>query len=329
MLLSIIVPVYNVSPYLKKCLESLQCQALAPSDYEIIVINDGSTDDSLEISQTFLEQNTYPLSASIHLISQPNGGLSAARNTGILQAKGKYIQFVDSDDFLEPNVLGALVAKMEAEQLDILRFNYQNVNEQYQVFEPNKTTKPFVDYRDEMCDGLKFLAERLGYACYAVQFMIRATLLQKSESYFKPGIYFEDTEWTPRLLVKAKRVTSVDTIVYNYLIRTGSITRSVGVEKKHKVLTDLLISINSAHDLSAIYPQLVDWSLSFIARIHINYLKYLAHNLFQERRMFIAKLSSLNCLPIHSKCENKNYIFLINLSPALFVNLIKLKSLIK
>ena len=144
MLLSIIMPVCNVAPYIEKCLASLLCQGLAPSDYELIVVNDGSTDESYTIAKTFLEHQASLAPFTFHLISQPNGGLSAARNMGIRHAKGKYIQFVDSDDYLEPHVLGALVQKMEQEQLDVLRFNYQNVNEEYQVYEPYKDHKPFV-----------------------------------------------------------------------------------------------------------------------------------------------------------------------------------------
>jgi len=329
MLLSIIIPVYNVAPYIEKCLASLLCQGLAPSDYELIVVNDGSTDESYTIAKTFLEHQASLSPFTFHLISQPNGGLSAARNTGIRHAKGKYIQFVDSDDYLEPNVLGTLVQKMEKEQLDVLRFNYQNVNEKYQIFAPYKTIKPFVDYRDEVCDGLKFLTERLGYGCYAWQFMLRATLLQAEVHHFKAGIYFEDTEWTPRLLVRAQRVTSVDTMVYNYLMRTGSITQSVDINKKRKVLNDLIVSIATVKVLRGSYPQLSIWSHRFTARIHINYLKYLSSQLFKERRLFLKKLKNLHCLPIQSDHENKLFITLINLSPLLFVNLLKFKSLIK
>lgn len=324
MLLSIIVPVYNVSKYLEKCLDSLLSQDLTSVEYEIIIVNDGSTDNSLEIAQKYADLNS-----NVYVLTQANGGLSAARNTGIKQAVGKYIQFVDSDDYLEPNILRKLIDKAERDNLDVLRFNYQNVNEKYQIFAPYKTIKPFVDYRDEVCDGLKFLTERLGYGCYAWQFMIRATLLQAEAHHFKAGIYFEDTEWTPRLLVRAQRVTSVDTMVYNYLMRIGSITQSVDINKKRKVLNDLIVSIATVKVLRDSYPQLSIWSHRFTARIHINYLKYLSSQLFTERRLFIKKLKNLHCLPIQSDHENKLFITLINLSPLLFVNLLKFKSLIK
>jgi len=200
--ISVIVPVYNVKRYLPKCIDSLLNQDLPVEDYEIILVDDGSPDGCLAICDEYA--NTHD---NVKVIHRQNGGLSAARNSGIEVAKGQYVQFVDSDDYLEPNVLKALVEKMDSDKLDILRFNYQNVNEQYEVFEPNKVSKPFVDYRDDVCDGLTFLTERLGFGCYAWQFVIRREMLPGC--LFKEGIYFEDTQWTPRLLWKAQRVTKL------------------------------------------------------------------------------------------------------------------------
>ena len=121
MQLSIIVPVYNVADYLAKCLDSLLAQDLPQNEYEIIVVNDGSTDNSGEIAQQYADKY-----ANITLINQGNQGLSGARNTGIKCAKGDYIQFVDSDDYLEENVLGGLLKQVEKDNLDVLRFKYQN-----------------------------------------------------------------------------------------------------------------------------------------------------------------------------------------------------------
>ena len=233
MKLSIVVPIYKVEPYLCKCVDSLLDQDLPKEDYEIILVDDGSPDCCGEICDEYASKY-----GNIRVIHRENGGLSAARNSGIEIAQGKYIQFVDSDDYLEPNVLKTLVEKMDADNLDILRFNYQNVNENFEVFEPNKVSKPFVDYRDEVCDGLTFLNERLGFACYAVQFMLKKDLLSERELFFKEGIHFEDTEWTPRVLLQALRVTSVSLMVYDYYVRVGSITKSTDKAKKQKSLHD-------------------------------------------------------------------------------------------
>ena len=150
--LSIIVPVYKVEQYLHKCVDSLLHQDLSEEEYEIILVDDGSPDSCGDICEEYASKFVQ-----VKVVHQENGGLSAARNSGIKVAQGLYVQFVDSDDYLEPNVLRILVAKMETDQLDILRFNYRNVNEQYETFEPKKVSKPFVVYRDEVCNGLTFL----------------------------------------------------------------------------------------------------------------------------------------------------------------------------
>lgn len=320
MLLSIIVPIYNVERYLPKCLDSLLNQDLSAEDYEIILVDDGSPDRCGVICDEYASKY-----GNIRVVHRENGGLSAARNSGIDIAQGKYIQFVDSDDYLEHNVLKTLVEKMETDNLDILRFNYQNVNEKYEVFEPNKASKPFMDYRDEVCDGLRFLNERLGFACYAVQFMLKTELLKPSENRFVEGIYFEDTEWTPRILVQAKRVTSVDTIVYNYLMRVGSITQSVETAKKKKSLDDRMLLIDA---LQRQMQTLTDdrWHRGMIAQTVITVVSYISNNFYGERRRYLSKLKAKHVHPLlsyHALPTAKRKIALANVSLGLLCFLLK------
>lgn len=321
--LSIIVPVYNVSKYLAKCLDSLICQDLKSEEYEIIVVNDGSTDNSEEISRQYEE-----MYSNIKVVCQENQGLSGARNTGVKIALGKYIQFVDSDDYLEPNVFKTLVDKMESDNLDVFRFNYQNVNENYEVYEPYKEHKPYVDYRDEVCDGLTFLTERLGYACYAVQFLIKSELLKKEGNIFKSGIYFEDTEWTPRILTQAKRVTSTDLMVYNYLLRQGSITNSVSIEKKRKVLEDKMQLVSS------LKQQMLDkadkrWYEGMISATVISIIGYIVADFYKEKDKYLSGLNDLDVYPLsyyHASKRAMRKIKFINFSPKMFCWLLHLKN---
>lgn len=322
MILSIVVPVYNVENYLSKCLDSILNQDIAKDDYEIVVVNDGSTDSSGEIAKEYAEKHT-----NITLINQENQGLSGARNSGIRVAKGKYIQFVDSDDYLEPNVEKSLVERMESENLDILRFNYQNVNENYEVFEPNKVSKPFVDYRDEVCYGIAFLNERLGSACYVVQFMLKRELLQDKKKHFKEGIYFEDTEWTPRILVEAKRVTSVPTMVYNYLVRQGSITKSVDPRKRQKLLDDSLALIDAKKELMHEVPD-KRWFEGMIAHSVVSIISTIAKDYFSQRKKYLEMLKVKNVFPLstyHLTPSAARKVKLINFSPALACWLLHLK----
>ena len=226
--LSVIVPVYNVDKYLSKCVDSLLNQDI--SNYEIILVDDGSTDSCPAIcddyattyNTSYLTHNTFEghtshithKTCSIRVIHQPNAGLSAARNSGIKIANGYYLMFVDSDDFIEPNVLGALMNQVERDNLDVLRYKHQYVDALGKPYNPYKSD-PYKghDYSEEVTDGVTFLNTRFGTSCYAWQFILRRNLLitpytlhltqkdntsniihntsEKDDCLFTPGIYFE------------------------------------------------------------------------------------------------------------------------------------------
>lgn len=319
--LSIIVPVYRVEAYLRKCVNSLLAQDLPVKDYEIILVDDGSPDGCPAICDEYAQLNS-----NIRVIHRSNGGLSAARNTGIEVARGEYIQFVDSDDFLEQNVLKTLIGKMDSDNLDVLRFNFQNVNEKYEVFEPYKTKKIFVDYSDIACRGEEFLTERLGFGCYACQFIIRASLL--NDCLFKEGIFFEDTEWAPRMLLKAERVTSTSLMVYNYLMRSGSITQSIDTAKKRKVLEDRLGLIDS---LKSQMREISDkrWFEGMIANTVLAVLGDISSVFWKERKPYLQQLNSKGVFPLsfyHSTPSATRKIRLANISPSLLCMMLYCKN---
>lgn len=321
MRLSAVVPVYNVEPYLRKCIDSLLNQDLTEDEYEIVLVDDGSTDQCGAICDEYASRHAHVVA-----LHQPNGGLSAARNSGIDVARGDYVLFADSDDYLEPNVLKTLVSKVEAEGLDVLRFNYRNVNERYEAFEPNKVSKPFMDYRDEVCDGPTFLTERLGFGCYAWQFVMRRKLLDGCR--FKEGIYFEDTEWTPRLLVKAQKATSVGLVVYNYLQRQGSITQSVDLEKKRKVLDDKLMLID-AMQLQMDEVEDKRWFEGMLSQLVVSVIDDVSISFYGERQSYLRKLKSRGLFPLslfHATDIATRKIKWANVAPSLSCFLLHLKN---
>ena len=381
--LSFIVPVYNVAPYLRKCVDSLLAQNY--NDYEIILVDDGSTDGSSEICDEYAASplsaiGTSPFSEADHstipirVIHQANAGLSAARNTGIRAANGAYLCFVDSDDYWEENVLGSLMEQVERENLDVLRFDYQNVRVvgakhldaehidarrlEYEVFEPNKDPKRDVDYSESVVDGETFLNERLGPACYAVMFIFRRDLILPScankidsfplrvksfarsnvqrtlveqngvGSLFTEGIYFEDVDWTPRMLLRAERVASTPMVVYNYLWRKGSITLPTNPAKRKKVLEDKIRLIRGFQEQSKSVqdPKWYTWMTSFIA---MSVLGLLVKMPSIERAPYLQELKSLHIFPLSAKKEKmwtqRMKIFLANISPNMYCKLMSLR----
>ena len=344
--LSIIVPIYNVEQYLRKCVDSLLAQDLASSKYEIILVDDGSTDNSGAICDEYTSPsfvNSLTRSVVIKVIHQPNAGLSAARNSGVKIANGDYLMFVDSDDFIEPNVLGGLMAQVERDDLDVLRFDYQNVRitsegltKRYEVFQPYKRDQRLDnDYSEEVTDGITFLNTRMSTACYAVMFILRRDLIYtvhhtpytvNSGVLFTPGIYFEDTDWTPRMLVRAQRVASTNMVVYNYLQREGSITKAVNRSKQQKVLDDKMRLIGEMQRQAKELHEkgfCNTWFSRMIADTVISVIGILSVDFYAERKEYLKQLKQMNVYPLTSKSTKAK---LINLSPRLAVEVLHIKN---
>lgn len=319
--LSFIVPIYGVEQYLHKCVDSLLAQDIPSSEYEIILVDDGSPDACPQICDNYAEAHK-----NIRVVHRENGGLSAARNSGIKAAKGKYVCFVDSDDYWEPNVLKGLMEQIDREQLDVLRFDFRNVNERYEEFHPNKAPKRDLDYSETVTNGEDFLNNRLGQMCYAVMFVIKRELLDSCV--FKEGIYFEDVEWTPRMLLRAKRVASTSTIVYNYLWREGSITLPDNSQKREKVLRDKIALIkgfkeqqNQVND-----PMWFTWMTSNTAMTVLNILSSMSST---DRKLYLSKLKAMRIFPLLTKREkvlsHRIKIMIANVSPSLYCVVMSLR----
>jgi len=371
--LSFIVPVYNVAPYLRKCVDSLLAQDY--DDYEIILVDDGSTDESSAICDEYAASSlsaagTSPFSEADHsiipirVIHQPNAGLSAARNAGLKIAKGEYICFVDSDDYWQPNVLSGLMAQVERDNLDVLRFDYQNVrltpNGAYEVFEPNKTPR-YIDHKNEIVNGETYLNTRMGYACYAVMFILRRDLIlptrvNKKDSFplrvksfaqsnvqrtlveqngvgllFTPGIHFEDVDWLPRMMLCAQRVNSTQTTVYNYFVRQGSITKTQGNKAKiRKNIEDSMSIIETYSAYIERYPA-CRWLKNMQSSMIASVLMTVAQSLYSERKEYISRLKAFNVFPLSIADQGRTYkrrAMLINISPRLAVLILHFKKMI-
>lgn len=208
---TIVMPVYNVAPYLPRCLESLV--ALDPQPDEIVVVDDGSTDDCPRILADFA-----PQLPQMRVIRQENGGLSAARNTGLDAARGKYLAFVDSDDFLEPDAYRHALAAAESDALDMVLFNamfhFEGRKPDRPIYENLPASARIVSGREWLTERLtgKFLPHMVWMHLYRREF------IEEHRFRFIPRLIHEDVIWTTQALLAAKRVRYVDHVAVHYRI---------------------------------------------------------------------------------------------------------------
>lgn len=226
MKLSIIIPVYNVEKYLLRCLNSCAVQDLPVDDYEIVIVNDGSPDGSKVIAEEFVESHSNAV-----LINQENGGLSVARNNGMKAARGKYVWFVDSDDWIETNCIKEIVEKMEQYDLDMLQVGY------WEAFDDG-TTKPSNRGFFDGCGKGREIMKTLYIPAPAQFSVFRSKLLNDNDLRFFPRIYHEDAEFKPRVLYYADKFASLNKHVYYYYQRpNGSIMSNYNIKRGKDILT--------------------------------------------------------------------------------------------
>lgn len=309
LMLSIIVPVFNVDHYLAKCLDSLLSQDIDQDSYEIILIDDGSTDTGGEMCDGYASKFK-----NITVFHQENQGLSVARNVGLKMALGKYVMFVDSDDFIQEGVLGVLVTEMERLELEILRFRHRKIREG-EIHHAEAIIQHYPSSKLEVFNGHDFLFNRLGKGCYAWQFLIKKDLLIQNDLFFCPGIIFEDTEWTPRVLEIAKRVSETGLLVYNYLERSGSITQDRVdrvVQGQMKLISFLKGQMAHLEDKR--------WYEGMISHTVVTIITKIGSDLYSQREKYLVELKNESVYPLSLYNASKSAIrkiIMINLSPRL------------
>ena len=276
--LSIVVPVYNVENYIEKCLLSCLAQDIDKSKYEIIVVNDGSKDGSLSIIQ-----NLSSGFSNIMVITQENQGLSVARNTGFQNSKGKYVWFIDSDDYIENNCLGRICSKLKND-LDILQIQYRWVFDSYK----KKEFRPYI------IEGIKTGKEvtLMGGLPNPVPFSIyRSDFLRKHKLEFVKGIYHEDSEFKPRAVYFADKITSLDGVVYNYLQRDhGNIMSSFSLKRAK----DIIFVNNSLFNFSKNLDFAIQKEFNSKIGLNMNSLLTRLHSLSKLDQQIVYKLLEQN-----------------------------------
>ena len=211
MKLSIIVPVYNVEPYIRQCIDSLLNQDC--DDYEIIVVDDGCKDNSVRIVETCYK------SPKLRIVHQENKGLSGARNFGLSNAKGEYVWFFDSDDWMDTNSLKSIVSMLN--DVDALFFS---------SFFVERDLLTTVEQRSLSCSSGIELSKR-DYYEPAQFYVYKRDFLQKNHLSFYEGIYHEDVLFTPCTLYQAGKLAEFSVPIYHLRRRLGSISQTVNPKR--------------------------------------------------------------------------------------------------
>ncbi len=217
-LVSIIIPVYNVEKYLHKCLESLVQQTY--ERLEIVCVNDGSKDGSLQIVEEFAAKD-----GRIVVIDQENQGGSHARNNGMAVAKGDYLYFCDSDDYLELNAIEQMVLAASEHNAEIVIGNYRDVDSDYKTIRVNdKPTYSKLKHGETV--NIKSRPEMILSKPTLCNKLFATKLIKDNDINFFDVRISQDASFTLRLLPLAVRVVYIDRLIYNYLIRENTISTS-------------------------------------------------------------------------------------------------------
>ena len=216
---SIIIPVYNVEKYIKKCLDSVFNQTF--KDYEVIVVNDGTKDSSMDIVKDY----------DVVVVNQKNQGLSVARNKGVEKARGEYLLFLDSDDSIDKDLLKKINESVDNKP-DIVRFNLREIYDDKQI-----------DYEEIEFTGLNgkeafAKITKFHFVEPAVLYAIKKEYYNNEKFEFKKDSYHEDYGIIPLIIIKAKVVNAISYIGYNYLQRQNSIMSTEDYSKTKKKVED-------------------------------------------------------------------------------------------
>lgn len=223
-LLSLIVPVYGVEDYVGDCLDSILGVPGFAEHCELIVIDDGSKDGSMDI----VEWRCRDI-ANVTILRQANAGLGAARNAGMARARGSYLWFIDSDDEICADAITTLVSCIEEFGPDVIAFEFETIG-------GSLNRGPYLALYDQIVDPVQFMLS--GRPPSPVQFYAFArALIDRTGQTFMPGIYHEDALFTPLALVQAASLVRLRAACYRYRLRAGSI---MALSRPEKHLADMM-----------------------------------------------------------------------------------------
>lgn len=225
MKLSIVIPAYNVEQYLSKCLESCLSQDLPFSDYEVVVVNDGSTDSTQIIAESYAEKFD-----NVKVISQDNQGQGGARNVGLEKANGEYIWFVDSDDWIKEKCLANVIKILYENNLEAMRLMFSKY-ENESIVEVNRP------WLNGVLTGLQCFKDLHSFNCVPWLTIYKRSFLTDHKLHFISGIYHEDTEFSPRAYYYLKRISFYNHPIYIYRVSQSSVMHTHSLRRSKNLIT--------------------------------------------------------------------------------------------
>ena len=305
---SFIVPVYNVADYVEQCIRSLYNQDIPVTDYEVIVVDDCSPDNSKDIVVAL--QSEFP---NLQLISlTENMKLGSARNIGLKNASGKYIWFVDSDDYIQPNTLKRFVNELDNNELEILHFDYQ-------VFNEDGTIVPYrVHYDLKTCTGAEFYFDshelwwQKGVEVW--RNVYRKSFLIENNFWFAEKVMYEDVDYSFKVFAKAKRVKHIDFAPYFYRNNTSSITQTNVTPMHLKYWLLLALRCDKLREFFQEDSNIDERFLIIIDEFIKYQLGCVIQNLrkfnTKNRRLYRSLVNKLNLASVRKYVSFKKYLFL-------------------
>lgn len=333
MKLSVVIPLYNKEKFIERCLNSLLVQDLASDEYEIIIVDDGSTDSSGTIVQRYSDAH-----GNIHFARQANAGPSAARNKAVQSAKGEYLYFLDADDLLAPNVLKTLVGLCEQNQLDILEFNTREMEEDAVMELPDTASIPPKGLAIAAMDGKSYIAEH-DFRNQAWHYFIRSAFLRDTGIHFLEYMRaYEDMIFMASVLLQAKRTAKVNMEAHRYVKVSDSIVRNRDAAKNMKFIQamvkcveELDVLIKGLGDpepnLTPVIRRLKGKQQAVVFALFVKAFKYRVLNR-RDMDSILSKLRSLEAYPIDpgiggigdgNRVYNKLFVPLFNNRTLLFL----------
>lgn len=299
--LSFILPCYNVEQYVQYCLNSILKCDLSADEYEVICVNDCSSDKTSDIIHDF--ESMYQQVRVVDL--QHRTILGGVRNIGLKEARGRYVWFVDSDDAVITENVKLLLEQAENNKLDVFAFNYDRLNEEHLLISESR-----IFSNSNVMDGVLFVKQVLGEMLYVNigyvwRFLYRLDYLKENHLYFPEGVAWEDTVYTPKSMIEALRIQCSSLIGYHYYFHQSSVCRIMEREYPGNLIFDYVFYAGA--DLFAYSKTIEDVQLnkglsSFAKNTYFknNFVLYMLRTSLKERESFY------NCVQANSDIVSMN-----------------------